>query len=110
MKRFGRLLSSVICTRLSIGPYFSLQTVNLLEPRYQIPGRKVFSYDIIPKLYNEVRSFILDHYNLQNVKPSLTIDLWTSSNNDAYMSVTAHFLDLDFQRVNMVLRTSICMP
>lgn len=79
--------------------------LNLLEPRYKIPSRKLFAYTAVPELYNEVRKFVSDHYDLTRAKLALTIDLWSSTNSESYLSLTAHFLTAHLQKVNLALET-----
>ena len=67
--------------------------LNKLNPKYQCPTRRHFSEVELPRLYSHVRD--------SKVKPklgdaaycSLTLDLWTSTSHDPYLSVTVHFID-----------------
>ena len=79
--------------------------ISLLEPRYKIPNRKFFSLEIIPKLYENVKNFIVSSYDFGNIRSSFTTDFWSSINGDSYMSLTVHFIDAKFQRVNLALET-----
>ncbi|XP_050561015.1 E3 SUMO-protein ligase ZBED1-like [Spodoptera frugiperda] len=61
-------------------------------PGYQLPTRKTFSQSLIPKTYKEVFEACL-----QNIKEAhaicLCTDGWTSSANQSYIAVTAHYID-----------------
>ena len=69
--------------------------LNKLNPRYLCPIRQHFSEVELPCLYSHVRD--------SKVKPKLedaaycllTLDLWTSTAHDPYLSVTIHFIDTE---------------
>lgn len=74
------------------------QLINFLEPRYTIPGRKYFSNVAIPKLYETTKKSVCEL--LCTVEPntmSFTTDMWSSTANDDYLSLTAHFITTDFE-------------
>jgi len=62
---------------------------------------------MIPKLYDELKAFLITKFKPHISKPSFIIDLWASGNNEAYLSFTAHFIhsSLLTQRINVVLET-----
>ena len=78
-----------------------------LEPRYQLPSRKILSDRVIPTMYNSVK----DSKVLPGLKEakyiSLTSDCWTSRVNQSYISITAHFLKVksDWQFEHFVLES-----
>ena len=77
--------------------------INELEPKYHIPSRQHFSGKVIPDLYTEVKSQLIDV--LQTAKSiSLTTDGWTSKATESYVTITAHFI-IDWKIQNYVLQT-----
>ena len=70
-------------------PGFQLM-VSKLNPRYQLPSRRHFSDYEIPHLYSHVKDNVVIPAPRQANFFSATTDLWTSSANDAYMTVTGN--------------------
>lgn len=73
--------------------FFELMKV--LEPGYAIPCRKTITHRT-RNLYEEVKekaSKKLDEVN----QVALASDAWTSNACDSYLTVSAHFLDGDWQ-------------
>ena len=66
-----------------------------LNPHYELPLRKHFSEDELPKLYNHVRDSItcMKPKLMQAEHFSATTELCTSSNTVQFMSLTVHFVD-----------------
>lgn len=60
------------------------QHVHVLEPRYKIPDRSVFTEKHIPDLYKKVRSEIIVLLNSAQ-RVALTVDGWSCS-TDSYIS------------------------
>ncbi|CAG9821993.1 unnamed protein product [Phaedon cochleariae] len=71
-------------------------------PGYQLPSRKTLSTNLMVNIYNEV---MLDVKKKIQDAPalSLTTDGWTSSNNESYIAVTAHFIDADTKLCSALL-------
>lgn len=100
------LIAEMICTDnqpISIveNPGFR-RLLQFLEPRYTIPGRKHFSSTVIPSIYDKVIN------KIKNVSDkaeyiSITTDMWSSTANVDYMSLTAHFLTEDMEQVHICL-------
>lgn len=66
----------------------------MLCPNYKIPDRKTISNSLIPKMYNETKDIVT--CQLRNVDVvSLTADGWTSTNNQSFIAVTCHFIDMN---------------
>ncbi|XP_077386781.1 E3 SUMO-protein ligase ZBED1-like [Festucalex cinctus] len=80
------------------------QLVHVLEPRYKIPDRSVFTDKHISDLYNKVRSEIVVSLNSAQ-RVALTVDGWTSCATDSYITVTAHHIDMEWEMQNFVLQT-----
>ena len=80
--------------------------VNKLNLKYQCPTRHPFSEVKLPRLYSYVRD--------SKVKPkfgdaaycSLTLDLWTSTSHDPYLSVTIDFIDNEWCLKTFCLETT----
>lgn len=80
--------------------------LHVLEPRYHIPNRKLFTEKQIPALYDKVRREIAESLsNAQRV--AITVDGWTSCATDSYVTVTAHYIDDEWVLQNYVLQTRV---
>ena len=78
--------------------------VSKLDPRYDIPSRKVFSSPEIPALYLRVRNDIIEQ--LKQVKYyAITTDLWTSGSCDPYITLTVHYIDGEWSLESKCLDT-----
>ena len=69
--------------------------INCLQPSFNIPDSWVIRNKIIPDLY------MTEKFNLQQKLNeidtfAITLDHWTSTAQDEYMAITAHFLSEDF--------------
>ncbi|GAA6072183.1 zinc finger BED domain-containing protein 4, partial [Tachysurus ichikawai] len=77
--------------------------LSCLDPRYDPPGRKYVTDVCLPTLYQTVNTNI-DRLQKDSVYISFTSDIW---NADAcpmsLLSLTAHFIDSNFERHNLVL-------
>ena len=70
--------------------------MNHLEPNYKLPSRSYFSENVIPSIYQEVRGKLKLMIGEQDVIAT-TAAIWTSSSNmNAFLSLTAHFVDKNF--------------
>lgn len=76
-----------------------------LDPRYRIPSRKCFMGQKIPSLYEECRSKVKKCLDAAN-SAVLTTDMWTSRATEAYLTVTCHVIDDNWQMQAYVLETS----
>jgi len=73
-----------------------IRMLNKFNPKYQCPTRQHFSEAELPCLYIHVCD--------SKVKPKLgdaayyllTFTLWTSTAHDSYLSVTVHFIDIEW--------------
>lgn len=75
-----------------------------VKPKYNIPGRKYFTENIIPHLYEETKSEI--RRGVMNATAiSVTTDMWTNINNkESFLSFTAHWFDDSFKYHHAVLQ------
>ncbi|XP_048730602.2 E3 SUMO-protein ligase ZBED1-like [Ostrea edulis] len=78
--------------------------INALNPRYQVPSRKQFSEAIIPKMYNAVKENVLKTLS-SATQVAITSDGWTSRSTESYVTVTATFVDANWEMQNYVLQT-----
>lgn len=78
--------------------------IKVLDPRYELPGRKYFSQTALPQLYYECRRKLEIH--LKDVKYfATTTDLWSSRTSEPYMSLTIHFIDEEWALHSKCLQT-----
>ncbi|XP_048124800.1 E3 SUMO-protein ligase ZBED1-like [Alosa alosa] len=77
--------------------------VHELEPRFKIPCYRTMNSKIT-KLYDTTKGGIREM--LHGEKLSLTTDGWSSLATESYVTVTAHFIDEDWEMRNVVLDTS----
>jgi len=69
-----------------------LELLKILEPRFQLPSRTMFSETIIPQYYKQMKSSLIEELN-KITYFSLTFDYWSSIANKSYLTITIHFLD-----------------
>lgn len=82
-------------------PYFK-NLIEHLEPRYNMVTRKTISNVIIPNLYDKTKMEVLEE--LKNIEYfALTTDMWTSTANDDYISLTIHSVNTNFELVQKAL-------
>ena len=67
--------------------------LKFIEPGYKVPSATHITH-VVQKLKEDALSL------------AITSDIWTSCANDAYISLTAHFISADWQMVSCVLATS----
>ena len=80
--------------------------VKTLDPRYNMPDRKHFSYVQLPRMYEECRAKVKDEL-LQHVEYyALTTDLWTSRVTQPHMSLTVNFINNDWILSSRCLQTN----
>lgn len=78
--------------------------VKTLEPRYKIPSRKTLMEGKLPALYEECSSKVRKALSsVDNVV--LTTDMWTSTATEAYLTVSCHIIDENWQMLAYVLET-----
>ncbi|KAJ2954342.1 hypothetical protein O0L34_g2603 [Tuta absoluta] len=78
-----------------------------LNPSYVLPTRKVLSNNYLPALYEACLANTKEHLESQALSVCLTSDIWTSSTNDPYLGLTAHYIDEDFLLKSVLLE---CCP
>ncbi|KAJ8709373.1 hypothetical protein PYW07_009199 [Mythimna separata] len=78
-----------------------------LNPSYQLPDRKVLSNSLLPALYETCLAQTKTKIEAEAETVCLTTDIWTSSVNDAYLGVTAHYIDNTYNLKSVLLE---CAP
>ena len=69
-----------------------------MNPSFVLPARKTIRNVHLPKLFQEDRKQIED--SLKNTrKISTTTDLWSSTNEQSFSTVTAHYVDLNAKKL-----------
>uniref|UniRef100_A0AAY5L481 HAT C-terminal dimerisation domain-containing protein n=1 Tax=Esox lucius TaxID=8010 RepID=A0AAY5L481_ESOLU len=77
---------------------------HIIEPRYTIPSRRLFTEKTIPQLYSETKEQIAG--SLQKaIRVAITCDAWTSRAVQSYVTFTAHFITDCWQLETRVLQT-----
>ncbi|XP_046562724.1 zinc finger BED domain-containing protein 4-like [Haliotis rubra] len=77
--------------------------MNCLEPKYTLPSRATLSRKVIPDLYEKVKEVKAGLKASHSV--ALTTDGWTSRATQSYITITAHFIDEEWELKNKVLQT-----
>lgn len=84
-----------------------VEFVEALNPNYVLPGRKVLSERLIPFLYNRCLEDQKRMLRQEAVTICLTTDCRTSVTMDAFIGVTAHFTNNEFEFKSVVLKCSV---
>lgn len=76
-----------------------------IQPNYLLPSRRYFSEVMLPKTYDELKTKLKEELLATNAPfMSFTSDIWTCQHsNESFVSLTAHWIDPEFQRKNAVL-------
>ncbi|GFS27016.1 zinc finger BED domain-containing protein 1 [Elysia marginata] len=78
--------------------------VNVLDPKYEIVSRKRLSTQLLPQRYDHQKKKLIEELSLVE-KVSITTGCWTSRANEAYTTITAHYVDPDWNLKAPVLTT-----
>ena len=81
------------------------QLVEVLEPRYKLPSRRYFTEVAIPDMYQGVREAMLEFLD-QVDYISCTTAIWSSVAQDSMLSLTAHCVLSDFNKISCVLQSA----
>ena len=77
--------------------------IKTLEPRYVLPSRKYFSESIVSDIKEKINAKLAEML-IGVPYVSLTTDIWSSSSaQESLISLTAHWVTADFNRVSAVL-------
>lgn len=80
--------------------------VSKLNPHYQLPSRRHFSDFEIPRLYSHVKDNIIASSLKDATFFAATTDFLTSGTCHPYLTVTVHFIDLEWDLKSFSLDTS----
>ena len=76
------------------------------EPRYKIPSSKYFATTLIPEIHTSIKNKVRGMVSSQT-SMSFTSDAWSDpSVGVALLSLTAHWITVDFQRKQAILAAS----
>ncbi|KAL7880871.1 hypothetical protein SRHO_G00031250 [Serrasalmus rhombeus] len=78
--------------------------LHTLEPKYTIPSRTHFTRTVIPNLYEESKSKIVQILK-DAASIAITTDGWTSRGTQSYITITAHTINSDWKMESVVLQT-----
>ena len=76
-----------------------------LQPKFKLYGRMTVKSDVMA-MFSSMKSDVATELS-QAHRIALTTDLWTSSNQNSYMVITAHFLTLDWKLVKRIISFKI---
>ena len=99
-KKINRAVAEFLCTDMI--PIYCVEKKGFknliwsLNPRYELPGRRYFMENEIPRLYDDVREAIRDDVTTASYF-SCTTDCWTSRNMSSFMSVTAQLISSNWE-------------
>lgn len=74
------------------------------EQRYKFPSRTTFSETVIPNMYKSVVTRVREEIG-QAESVAWTTDSWTSRATQSYVTITAHFVNQQFELCSRVLQT-----
>ena len=79
--------------------------LNYIEPGYKVPTDTHIAQAVRQK-HDTSKKALKKQLNQESSFIALTSDIWTSCANDAYISLTAHFINNEWKMVSCVLATS----
>ena len=75
-----------------------------LDPKFDVPSKKTISNSVIPKMYAETKAKVANFLQ-ENTGLAITTDGWTSIATQSYITMTAHFINKDWQLTSYGLQT-----
>ena len=78
------------------------QMISKFDPRYQFHNRQTTKEQII-NLFNSKKTDVKNLIAEIPGKVSFTSDMWTASNSDAFLSLTIHYVDNNWEFKNFLL-------
>ncbi|XP_068231881.1 zinc finger BED domain-containing protein 4-like [Palaemon carinicauda] len=79
--------------------------VHGLDPRYVMPSRRDLTRKYLPAMYDEAVKQVQGELR-ETPHVSLTTDLWTSSQTRGFITVTAHYINSEWNLKSAVLETA----
>ncbi|XP_038704672.1 zinc finger BED domain-containing protein RICESLEEPER 2-like [Tripterygium wilfordii] len=70
--------------------------VHALNPRFNVPSRPTARKNVVD-LYEDTKKNMMQVFQNNGSKVSLTTDAWTSEQRQNYMVITAHFIDREWK-------------
>ncbi|CAH0717085.1 unnamed protein product, partial [Brenthis ino] len=83
------------------------ELIKFAFPNYVIPSRKYFANNLLPGLYEEVKTNTKAALSEDAKSICVTTDMWTSRNNDSYLAVTGHYIDKNFSLQSVLLECKV---
>ena len=77
-----------------------------VEPGYKVPSA-VHIAKVVHQKHDIGKRALNERLQMEGQSIAITSDIWTSCANDAYISLTAHFITTDRQMVSCVLATIV---
>ncbi|XP_005101836.1 zinc finger BED domain-containing protein 4-like [Aplysia californica] len=78
--------------------------INALDPKYEIISRKRLTSQLLPSRYQEEKDKLICELKAVN-DVAVTSDCWTSRSNEAYTTITAHYITSQWELKSSVLLT-----
>ncbi|KAI4801155.1 hypothetical protein KUCAC02_000081, partial [Chaenocephalus aceratus] len=78
--------------------------VNAMEPRYPVPTRQHLTKVCVHRLYAQTKAHVKASLGKAE-RVALTCDGWTSRTTEAYVTITAHSINEEWELVTYVLQT-----
>ncbi|CAB4496166.1 unnamed protein product [Rhizophagus irregularis] len=76
--------------------------ITTLDPRYKLPSRQTVSIKI-QEIYESQCKILKTYFSKLSSKVAITTDVWTACTNQAYMSVTLHWIDDEWKMYCILL-------
>ncbi|XP_022825647.1 zinc finger BED domain-containing protein 4-like [Spodoptera litura] len=83
------------------------ELIKFAFPNYTIPSRKYFANNLLPGLYEEVKTATKISVSEDASSICLTTDIWTSRNNDSYLAITGHYIDRNYNLQSVLLECKV---
>ena len=81
--------------------------MNTCAPSYQIPSRKYFANTLLPAYYETKVNEMKESIKKDAPSVCLTTDTWSSSTNETFNAITAHYINQDFEMKHILLDCSV---
>ena len=76
-----------------------------IKPGYKVPTATYIA-QVVHRKHEAGKRLIKEKLTADSTSLAITSDIWTSCANDAYISLTAHFITNTWQMVSCILATS----
>lgn len=100
----GYICSAMVPYSVVENPGFR-RLIKVCEPHYDMVSRKRMTEQVIPNMYSVVKETVKS--KLQSAERlGITSDTWTSVATQSYISVTAHYIDEEWNLISNVFQTT----